>query len=90
MPSKNMLRKGKRRVSVKADYRSARDKVNDAAAQELQAAEAALYGQPVPAAAPSVPDTAVPDKPQRGYQKSGRRAAAHDRSPGHRTIRDGR
>ncbi len=81
MPSKNMLRKGKRRVSVKADYRSARDKVNDAAAQELQAAEAALYGQPVPAAAPSVPDTAVPDKPQRGYQKSGRRAQRTTEAP---------
>ncbi len=73
MPSKNMLRKGKRRVSVKADYRSARDKMNDAAAQELQAAEAALYGQPLPETAPAVPNTAVSDKPQRGYQKSGRR-----------------
>ena len=81
MPSKNMLRKGKRRVSVKADYRNARDKGNDAAAQELQAAEAALYGQPVPAAAPSVPDTAVPDKPQRGYQKSGRRAQRTTEAP---------
>ena len=81
MPSKNMLRKGKRRVSVKADYRSARDKVNDAAAQELQAAEAALYGQPLPEAAPDVPNTIVPDKPQRGYQKSGRRAQRTTEAP---------
>ena len=73
MPSKNMIRKGKRRVSVKADYRTARDSVNDAATHELKAAEAALYGQTLPETAPAVPNTAVPDKPQRGYQKSGRR-----------------
>ena len=73
MPSKNMIRKGKRRVSVKADYRTSRDAVKDAATHELKVAEAALYGQTLPETAPAVPNTAVPDKPQRGFQKSGRR-----------------
>ena len=73
MPSKHMLRKGKRRQSVKADYRVARDAANAVETQSLQAAEAALYGQEAPAPAPTVPNTAVPDQPKRGYQKSGRR-----------------
>lgn len=77
MPSKNMIRKGKRRQSVKADYRVARDAVNDAEATELAVAKAQIYGEFEQAAAiiakPAVPNTAVPDKPKRGYQKSGRR-----------------
>lgn len=44
MPSKNMLPKGKRRQTVKADYREARDAANEAAARRKQAEEEALYG----------------------------------------------
>lgn len=77
MPSKNMIRKGKRRQSVKAEYRVARDAVNDAQTVELAVAEAQIYGEDAEAAAlatkPAVPNTAVPDRPKRGYQKSGRR-----------------
>ena len=77
MPSKNMLPKGKRRQSVKADYRVARDVVTDAERQELAAAEAALYGEVVETPKPIVPNTMVKDRPKRagkgGFQKSGRR-----------------
>ncbi len=77
MPSKNMIRKGKRRQSVKADYRVARDAVNDAQTKDLAVAEATIYGEFDEAAAiiakPAVPNTAVLDRPKRGYQKSGRR-----------------
>ena len=77
MPSKNMIRKGKRRQSVKAEYRVARDAVNDAQTVELAVAEAQIYGEDAEAAAlaarPAAPNTAVPDRPRRGYQKSGRR-----------------
>lgn len=44
MPSKNMLPKGKRRQTVKADYRAARDASRDAEAQQKQAEDDALYG----------------------------------------------
>lgn len=76
MPSKNMLPKGKRRQSVKADYRVARDAASDAEQHELAAAEARLYGEALPAA--PARNTSVPDRPQRqkggkGFQKSGRR-----------------
>jgi 23S rRNA pseudouridine1911/1915/1917 synthase len=82
MPSKNMLPKGKRRKSVRADYRAARDAARDAVAGELAAAEAQLYGEivPTPAAAP-VRNTAVPDRPARGYQKSGRRQQRPTKAP---------
>ncbi len=74
MPSKNMLRKGKRRQSVKVEYRAARDAAEAAEKQELAAAEAALYGEELPApVVKPIPNTAVPDKRTRGYQKSGRR-----------------
>lgn len=73
MPSKNMLPKGKRRHSVKADYRTQRDASRDAEAAELAATEAALYGEEVPVAKPAIPNTAVPEKRGKGYQKSGKR-----------------
>ncbi|GAA3748402.1 RluA family pseudouridine synthase [Terriglobus aquaticus] len=44
MPSKNMLPKGKRRQTVKADYRAARDATREAEEQRKQAEEDALYG----------------------------------------------
>ena len=47
MPSKNMLPKGKRRQTVKSDYRAARDATRDAEAQRKQAEEDALYGSAV-------------------------------------------
>ncbi len=40
MPSKNMIKKGKRRQTVKHEYRLHRDAVRDAAAAQQQAAEA--------------------------------------------------
>jgi 23S rRNA pseudouridine1911/1915/1917 synthase len=83
MPSKNMLRKGKRRQSVKADYRIARDVTEAAEAAELAATEARIYGEAQEAerlaavAKAAIPNTAVPDRPKRagkgGYQKSGKR-----------------
>lgn len=86
MPSKNMIRKGKRRQSVKADYRVARDAVNDAQASELEVAKAQMYGEFDTAAAlaakPAIPNTAVPDQPRRGYQKSGRRQQRPLSQPG--------
>lgn len=44
MPSKNMIKKGKRRQTVKHEYRVHRDAVREAEAAELVAAEAALAG----------------------------------------------
>ena len=73
MPSKNMLPKGKRRQTVKADYRAQRDASRDQEAAELAATEAALYGEEAPVAKPVIPNTAVPDKRGKGYQKSGKR-----------------
>lgn len=74
MPSKNMLPKGKRRKSVRADYRVARDAVAAAEAQDLAVAEAQLYGEDAAAVAKTaVPNTAVPDRPKPGFQKSGKR-----------------
>jgi 23S rRNA pseudouridine1911/1915/1917 synthase len=68
-----MLKKGKRRQSVKAEYRVARDEAEAAEAAELAATEARIYGEALEAAKPAVPNTMVPDKPARGYQKSGKR-----------------
>ena len=45
MPSKNMLPKGKRRQSVRADYRAARDVATEAEQQRKLHAEAELYGE---------------------------------------------
>ncbi len=45
MPSKNMLPKGKRRQSVRADYRAARDVAAEAEQQRKLQAEAELYGE---------------------------------------------
>ncbi len=83
MPSKNMLPKGKRRQSVKADYRIARDVTEAAEAAELAATEARIYGDALEAerlaaaAKAAIPNTAVPDRPKRagkgGFQKSGKR-----------------
>lgn len=79
MPSKNMLPKGKRRQSVKADYRKERDATRDAEAAELAATEAVIYGEAVPETKPAARNTAVPDKKGKGYQKSGRRAQREDK-----------
>jgi 23S rRNA pseudouridine1911/1915/1917 synthase len=72
-----MLPKGKRRQSVKADYRAARDVVNEVEAAELKIAEAQLYGEDIAPIKATIPNTAVPDRPKRagkgGFQKSGRR-----------------
>ncbi len=75
MPSKNMLPKGKRRQSVKADYRVMRDAANEVETADLAAAEAQLYGEAVPAAvSPATRATAAgPAREKRGFQKSGRR-----------------
>jgi 23S rRNA pseudouridine1911/1915/1917 synthase len=83
VPSKNMLRKGKRRQSVKADYRVSRDATEAAEAAELAATEARIYGEAeeaerlAAAAKAAIPNTAVPDRPKRagkgGFQKSGKR-----------------
>ena len=75
MPSKNMLRKGKRRQSVKAEYRVTRDAVNEVATAELAAAEAELYGETPPVTVSPVTRViaAGPKPEKRGYQKSGRR-----------------
>ncbi|MEK6399123.1 MAG: RluA family pseudouridine synthase, partial [Terriglobus sp.] len=73
MPSKNMLPKGKRRQSVKADYRAQRDASRDQEAAELAATEAAMYGEETPVSKPVIPNTQVPDKRGKGYQKSGKR-----------------
>ncbi len=73
MPSKNMIRKGKRRQSVKAQYRVARDAANDAEAAELEATEAGIYGETPETVVAAIPNTAIPDPRKRGYQKSGRR-----------------
>ena len=80
MPSKNMLPKGKRRQSVKADYRKERDATRDAQAAELAVTEAVIYGEAVPEIKPAVPNTAVPDK-KRGYQKSGRWQKREEKVP---------
>jgi 23S rRNA pseudouridine1911/1915/1917 synthase len=58
---------------VKADYRTQRDAARDAEAAELAATEAALYGEETPVVKPAIPNTAVPDKRGKGYQKSGKR-----------------
>jgi 23S rRNA pseudouridine1911/1915/1917 synthase len=72
-----MLPKGKRRQSVKADYRAARDVTTEAEAAELAAAEARLYGEDTAPVTTAIPNTAVPDRPARagkgGFQKSGKR-----------------
>jgi len=68
-----MLPKGKRRQTVKADYRAQRDASREQEAAELAATEAALYGEEVPEARPAIPNTQVPDKRGKGYQKSGKR-----------------
>jgi len=47
MPSKNMLPKGKRRHTVKKEYRVARTAANELAEQEQAARDAALYSTPV-------------------------------------------
>lgn len=73
MPSKNMLPKGKRRQTVKADYRASRDASREQEAAELAATEAAMYGEEAPVAKPVIPNTQVPDKRGKGYQKSGKR-----------------
>ena len=44
MPSKNMIRKGKRRQTVKHDYRTHRDAVREAEAASTAAAEALTFG----------------------------------------------
>lgn len=44
MPSKNMIRKGKRRQTVKHDYRTHRDAVREAATASAAAAEAVAFG----------------------------------------------
>ena len=78
-----MLPKGKRRKSVRADYRVARDAAQDAEARELAVAEAQIYGEDATAIAPPpVPNTAVPDRPGRGYQKSGKRQQRTSEAPG--------
>ncbi len=70
MPSKNMLPKGKRRQSVRAEYRVARDAANTCQEAERVAAEAELYGTE---AAAAVPFAAAAKAPKRSYQKSGKR-----------------
>jgi 23S rRNA pseudouridine1911/1915/1917 synthase len=45
MPSKNMIQKGKRRQTVKHDYRVHRDAVRDAEAARKAEEEAAIYGE---------------------------------------------
>lgn len=46
MPSKNMLPKGKRRHSVRAEYRKLRTEVNEARAKEAAQRDAELFGAP--------------------------------------------
>ncbi|HEX5284975.1 MAG TPA: RluA family pseudouridine synthase [Bryocella sp.] len=45
MPSKNMLPKGKRRHSVRAEYRKLRTEINDARAHEAQLRDAEIFGR---------------------------------------------
>jgi 23S rRNA pseudouridine1911/1915/1917 synthase len=44
MPSKNMLPKGKRRQSVRAEYRKLRTELNDARAHDAQLRDAEIFG----------------------------------------------
>ncbi len=70
MPSKNMLPKGKRRQSVRTEYRAARDASNASEEAQRAVTEAELYGvETIAAVAPTAPKKAA----KRGYQKSGKR-----------------
>lgn len=46
MPSKNMLPKGKRRHSVRAEYRKLRTEINEARAREAELRDAETFGAP--------------------------------------------
>ena len=75
MPSKNMLPKGKRRQSVRADYRAARDVATEAEQQRKRLVEAELYGQtateaPVNSSGPEVQPHSPTDALQQARQNS--------------------
>ncbi len=69
-----MLPKGKRRQTVRAEYRAARDAANATEKAGRAAAEAELYGSTSGTKpAPATKSAPKPAPVKRGYQKSGRR-----------------
>lgn len=79
MPSKNMLPKGKRRHSVRADYRAARDVANAAEEHRKHEADAALFGEAIekPPGEPVLPSAPQPPTERRtkSRRQTGRAAA---------------